>query len=758
MSARQRQRLQQQLKQLDDKPEVSSESSEDEEEPQKTSGFGGLSALSDSSSEEEDVEQNEEELDGIGMNKAEEKSEDSEPGEEEDEEHLLLQAIEEAAASKPKNGTNASIDYSLLFGADKGSLLDVDVFISRRFGKFQSVMGNGAGGQGSKRKAGRAAPARKSIFGCKEEWPKPSSFVAGGLGQKQVDGGYCYEESKEWKKSESLFRIVREFGDINRAILFLLYCNEVHPESLLMLSKTFAVYGRMDRALDTVRRALYTYECASLTSFFSAENLGRTGPPCVLDWKVIQNAPFFTALYRYMYLVGMQGYHTLARDTGRLLLSLSRDDPTMVLLALDHYLVMCNDADSRAIFLAFMGISRLQASDGASLEVEWIGEAGTAGGRGEGGAEGEAAFPLIDLDDPEDGNRHNHNPTVLQLGSWWLSLALLEEQQAQERAEEGLPPDLDTATAVVAEALCRFPYMLQPLLDSMDDLATSSKARFEQAQASPPFITTNTTAPALAEEETALHAKLGHVYAVRNKALWQSRVMLLVAGAEQAVARCAASEEEITPLSSSSPGLMKYASANPEHYAEEIAQFPAEADPLDPQLAEVERLLEQPQLAHQRAILRRMASEQFAFPGGHEELVQTTLIQGLGAPQGGFGVGGAGVNEEVAWAQEEEIAMAMQLDAQARAAQALAAIEEEREMAAAEADRVVDNNGDTSGVGNDQVPPVRDVRREDLQDLAFARPVSEAVSRRFREAPRLDYTAPLMQLLLQSFFCPWFRL
>ena len=193
----------------------------------------------------------------------------------EEEENLLLEkAIEEAAASELSR-SEAGPAYSVLFGVDKNTLLDVDVFISRRFGKYQNAMaeGNvaGAGGAGnaSKRRGGgggRGALARKSIFGFKEEWPKPPSFIGGGLGQKLVDGRYVFEESKEWKKTGSLFRIVREFGDINRAISSIVLQRGA-PESLLMLSKTFAVYGRMDRALDMVRRALYTYECASPTSF-----------------------------------------------------------------------------------------------------------------------------------------------------------------------------------------------------------------------------------------------------------------------------------------------------------------------------------------------------------------------------------------------------------------------------------------------------------------------------------------------------------
>ena len=201
-----------------------------------------------------------------------------------------------------------------------------------------------------------------------------------------------------------------------------------------------------------------------------------------------------------------------------------------------------------------------------------------------------------------------------------------------------------------------------------------------------------------------------------------------------------------------SPALLKYAQANPEHFAEEIAQFPADVDPIAPQLADIDRLLEPLQLRQQRGILRRTAAEHFAYAGGYEELVQTTLIQGLqnGDP---FRDDMAAMGENV-WEQEGQLAM--QMDAGLRIGHVVAAIEEER-MQAEQKEGSVD--GSASDQGQEPNPnPGRVIRREELIDGNFLRSESSSITRSAREAPRLDYNAPLMQLLLQSFFCPWFRL
>ncbi len=861
MSARQRQRLQQRLKQLEAEAEadvgVAAQAAEDSEEEEESDdeepivtkgGFGGFADTDSSSddgssgsgSQSDEEEQNDEDerdkkdihVTGVAEEEEEARKEEDQKQERERAEMALLeQAIEEAAAKRDATSPR-NCDYGALFNIDgKSTLLDIDVVVSRRFGKFAAAVngpdnnnnnnnnnrrnrGAGAGG------AGRVVVAsRKSVFGCKDEWPKPSAYVSGGLGQRleaptgtsagggsssshnKVQQRYCYEESKEWRRSGALFRIVKEFGDINRAVLFLLYCNEVHPECLLMLGSVLARYGRMDRALDMVRRALYTYECASLASFFpSTGNAGAgsgSGIACVLDWRVPENAPLFTALFRYMHLVGMQGYHTLARDVARLLLSLSPDDPMLVLLALDHYLVQCDDDDSRTLLRGVLGVTSLA-----------LGEA-------EDGGEGvrivlDCSYPLLDgVDDDrdrvgkdEDASSSSSPLTVAHLGNWWMSLALTEEQAARRTAaaaasasskekgnvgggeedETTVFLELDTAEATLVAALTRFPCMLRPLVDSLEDVATSTKARLEQAMLQPPFKEEDGEEVEKTQEEApcaGVFKRVAEIYAVRNKSLWQSRLRFLVAGAEGAVASRASTS---TPSSSSSScyhstavvntirvnaeGLAKYASASEDNYCETIAQFPQEANPLDAQFADFERLLEPTQLEHQRARLRRAATEAFPGPGGMEELITQYLLQGVQQQQHewegeelldfGFGGGRVGGDEPAAAAQQEQLQQQQAEQQRAvgeAAADALEAIDNEAEAAAAAAAAAATTEGERIA---EVVQPAPAVRREHLQDGTFVPPTVAAAAR--AEVHRLDYSAPLMQLLLQSFFLPWFRL
>ena len=236
---------------------------------------------------------------------------------------------------------------------------------------------------------------------------------------------------------------------------------------------------------------------------------------------------------------------------------------------------------------------------------------------------------------------------------------------------------------------------------------------------------------------------------------------LLLAGAERAAERLAREDgpgrhDYYYLQCSRGAALLKYSEANPEHYEEILSpRRPIHRTPTE----DYERLLEPVQLAQQRAHMRRVAAEAFPGAGGYEELVQTQLIQGLQQQVGGFG---ARV-EQGLWEDEQEVAMAMQIEAQQaqqRAAGAVAAVEEDR--ARAEREEEEEDGGDGEGNEDDELRPPTvapvPVARQDLQEGAFARPVSANVERRFREAPQLDYTAPLMQLLLQSFFCPWYRL
>ena len=168
MSARQRQRLQQQLKQLDEPAQEESDGSEESGEEDDglivRSGFGGLAALSDSSEDQSSSDEEQESEEDV-VESSDANGEPSGKDEEEDlaaeeEENLLLEKAIEGAAASELSRSEAGPAYSVLFGVDKNTLLDVDGFISRRFGKYQNAMaeGNvaGAGGAGRRGRGGTA--------------------------------------------------------------------------------------------------------------------------------------------------------------------------------------------------------------------------------------------------------------------------------------------------------------------------------------------------------------------------------------------------------------------------------------------------------------------------------------------------------------------------------------------------------------------------------------------------------------------------
>ncbi len=789
MSSRQRKRLEGQIKSLKNElaEETSSAADESSEEDAgvavKMSAFAGFESSDDESSSDEAASLASEDEEGEPAQvsiKPQKPTLGREAKRTDDFEDLAIldAAIAENEMIKEEIAQQGHTleCYAPLFDFD-GCAFDYDVVVSRRFGKFASVLageGESSGSAGVKKRVRGVRAAQTQIFGRKDSWPKPPSFAAGGLGQAlSEDGRYAFEESLEWKKQNALYGIVKDLGDVNRAVLFLMYCCESHPECLLMLGRTFALYGLMERSLDMVRRALHTYEVAALGSFFGDSSSLQSR--CRLDWRVPLNAPLFTALFRYMTLVGQQGYHRCARDTARLLLSLSLDDPMCVLLALDHYLVQCNDEASHALFFGFMGVTCVELEEGEDkrLAVHWDKE--------------RSSFPLaLSPDSPAPGEERESEGCVSDLPGWWYSLALIEEQRAVSLAKEGghvdSTPDMDLATSVLAEAVVKSPHIAVALIDNTPDLATSSKQRFQELRGLPPFVAASaeSSGDECAErevehkEDTEAGKKLAELYVSRNTSLWQSRTRMLIAGAERATQWCAAG---FSPASSSpllvtvSPAaekdggtakartLLKYAAANLENFAENNVQFPLDANPLDPQLAD-ERVLEPMGIAQQRQHLRRVAAEHFPGAGGYDELVQQQLLRGLQQVQDPWGMEGAadefgmGPREMELLQRQMEEAMAME-----REGGGVAPAQPEQGRFDGEAEQGGAPDLQAPEQQTEHGPEQAQVEIQDLQAGTFMRSGARGLAGRGpREVRRLDYSAPLMQLLLQSFFMPWFQL
>ena len=175
---------------------------------------------------------------------------------------------------------------------------------------------------------------------------------------------------------------------------------------------------------------------------------------------------------------------------------------------------------------------------------------------------------------------------------------------------------------------------------------------------------------------------------------------------------------------------------------------------------------------------RRVGRSRRRFPRKkkNEELVQEQLLRGVQQmhdPWGGMG----GVEGEMAefglGPREMEMLqrqMEEAMEGNRRAAGAVAGEgddeweeeEDDNDIEIPDLQELHHRQGQGQGQGMEQGQREgqgQQLRMEDLQTGTFVQSNRRGVARLARrEVPRLDYGAPLMQLLLQSFFMPWFQL
>jgi len=371
---------------------------------------------------------------------------------------------------------------------------------------------------------------RKYLF-CnqpKDSWVKPPSFISGGIGMVKVSsmvhnvsvnhknnfndnkgtgGGSCLKEhhhrhgsiqpdkssydmdaflySFEWS-GEYLFlnkqyRYIQNSGDVNLLVMFLAHF-PYHTAGLHELAMIYAKMGRIDRAFDLVRRGIYVYECSFLTSF---KPIVTTN--CRMDPKIDANRMFFTLLYRYMQMCGMQGCLGVAADVCRYLLSLHpTDDVHFLLLVLDYYLTAAGKHD---VLLSYCNLhtdqlNSLPSSDYRTFSFHslYIFHRWNHSG--------------VDKDDHIDDDYHiDHNGTsnapdpkhphrsIEHLPNWWFSLALSrflhEISESNKARSSSSSSSSSSGTAIKASdfllkaALFQWPFMLQTLITKAGiDLST----------------------------------------------------------------------------------------------------------------------------------------------------------------------------------------------------------------------------------------------------------------------------------------------
>ena len=860
MSARQRQRIAQQMRELNLNPagpksrslveqEESEEESEEEEVVHSKKSAFAFDLSSDSSSEEEEEEEEKEEGDDdddddddgqvastpdTSISKSKSTSTRAQK-EEKAEEDFLDQVIQEmksntsiSAISKQQTCQKFNSD---LFGisALRSGCLDLDGVIAKRFGKL-ATMGlgdnnNNYNDNGNLRnrhnRMGQQQPGAKlsfksksSIFGSKEDWPAPPSFVEGGLGMifDKNRNIYCFEGSAQYKKDTDVYNQIKLSEDINRIVMFLIHINACHPDALVQLSQCFARYQQPDRALDMIRRALHSYEYAMMDGFVQAVTSGTITDSngILLDYREPVNAPFFVLLAKYSQMVSMQGYHSMAVDLARFCLALHKDDPMSTLLYLDSYLMQSAsnvDANSQGsssrnlqLLKRYMGFDTLRVPEKQK------------------GAQQCLMFTYCEQEElyvlPDKGSS-NVTVHVGHLPTFWFSYALALFNTSVRGDGDG-----ELAECVLAQAIIMYPFVVSILYENIEDLSTSLKSEIQTLLNSindiHPYSTNvkqdiaddgdSHRLPVVTDTSHML-IQISHIYSMKNSVHWQvssDRVQFLIRALNRANDILSQTDsEDIGQISSvvqlpvsyevmnMHSGLLRYKNCYLEGsndlFLNHLPQFPAEANPLDPQLANP-IMLERNQIELQRAHMRRAGGgmdflhqqlmvghnadpEAVAEMEAIEQAFRDQQVNGAEILRGLQQNGGALFGNQ----DFEELELDEQQAAiRAAAGEFLRNLQnrrndrngEEGEEAIEGGEGVGDgeeNIQDAAGGNIDNGDMVQDdtdahqlLNRQDLQAGNFStRPVSNNQQNGNREY-RLDYEAPLTQLFVQSFF-PWFR-
>ncbi|CAM9122097.1 unnamed protein product [Choristocarpus tenellus] len=386
--------------------------------------------------------------------------------EKEDDDEFLDTIISQLKATGGNVDRDASVGESQLLQLLRcdNRNLKIEYEMRRKFGASvdegaRSDQGPGQGrGRGKRRGLPRgltpisALALKKLVVSSpKEDWPKPPSFVGGGIGMSRVmapanlppwqmkahDGAewFCFKHSTSYEQLQVRFREIQQMHDPNNLAIFASQ-NPYHAEALLQLGMVFAHTGQMDRASEFVGRSLFALESAF------AEHFRPNEGACRLDASIPANKPYLAALFRHMQMAGMVGCPHTALEVGRLLLSLDPlGDPMGCLLALDYFAL----ATKQGEFLVSLFQSQLPVGFSSDDIARGCGRTDPNGNL------------HVHGDEAKEGKDDEGQAvaTVQDLPglSYSVGLALLDIG------------DVGAAREAMASALLRFPAILEPLLE-----------------------------------------------------------------------------------------------------------------------------------------------------------------------------------------------------------------------------------------------------------------------------------------------------
>jgi hypothetical protein len=208
-----------------------------------------------------------------------------------------------------ENNHKTSLFYDIITSNIELRGLDID-FVMRT-----SLLGSMEDTAPTRNRRGR----QQSLFGpARDNWPRPPHYVGGGIGMvtyetaeqppaipwpysEMKDGDercaslnrwFLFKYSDSYQRDREDFERIKASGDPNALALFIAH----HPfvvEALLQLSTVLYQTNSSQEGLSLLKRALYTYECASLNTFLQIEE--RLG---FMDHEQATNQLFFAAIFR----------------------------------------------------------------------------------------------------------------------------------------------------------------------------------------------------------------------------------------------------------------------------------------------------------------------------------------------------------------------------------------------------------------------------------------------------------------------------
>ncbi|EQC35964.1 hypothetical protein SDRG_06706 [Saprolegnia diclina VS20] len=382
------------------------------------------------------------------------------------------------------------------------------------------------------RNAARRSTKKVVLVTPDDSWPRPPTFVGGGIRWTRVDKPACpswdlgcdyfqVDWSLTYKKMQEQFQVLQSTHDPN-AIGHFLAKHPYHVDALLQMSEVFQHHGQMDHSADCIKKCVYFLELAWGEQYDVANGTAR------MDIHAGDNAAYFRALFFLMKQVGRRGCVRSAFEIAKLIWSMDpKGDPMHVLLCLDYYALAARQCQF---------VLDLYASH-TEVVVR----------------HGSAAVPT-----------HPASATVDALPGLQFSAALALYHLGNEA----------DATDALAIALAKYPRVLKPLTDKCG-ISTTSKA-WQDVLCSAVFA----NSPHLDDNGGLAHVL--DIYVLRHHSLWKVQdvqTFLLASAARASSSYNRATFERDWPQSSP---LQKYYRAITPDYSDDVTTLPADHPMLQP--------------------------------------------------------------------------------------------------------------------------------------------------------------------------------